>query len=113
MIASSFNPVDTWCQVELNDEGLQLVLVKDIRKDVIPGHYVELLAGIHSGKKGFVIGRVGDCLSVWFDDQVSSILYLMFLFHHPHAFTGYPSTHKLCQAFQPGLLPYGDALVER
>ncbi|KAE9385590.1 hypothetical protein BT96DRAFT_949731 [Gymnopus androsaceus JB14] len=68
-IASSFNPVDAQCQVEIDEEGLQLVLVKDIKKDIIPGHYVELLAEVHSGKKGFVIGRTVDRLAIWFDGQ--------------------------------------------
>jgi hypothetical protein len=73
-IASSFDPSEAQCMVEIDKEGLNLVLVKDIKKDIIPGHYVELLAGNHSGKKGFVIGRTGDLLAIWFDDQVSSIL---------------------------------------
>lgn len=111
-IASSFNPVDTRCQVELEEEGVHLVFVKDIRKDIVPGHYVELLAGIHTGKKGFVIGRAGDRLAIWFDNQVSSIWYTIPSLYRSHTYIGYAGTHKLCQAFKTRLLPYGDALAE-
>lgn len=70
---ASFNPVDTRSEVEVEQEGLQLVPVKDLRKDIIPGDHVELLGGSHSGKKGFVIGRTGDRLAVWFANMVSKL----------------------------------------
>lgn len=80
----------------IGDEG-QLVLVKDIKKDIIPGDYVELLAGIHSGKKGFVIGRVSNCLSIWSDDLVSAIFFFRTFLTHSQDVPAHINSVRLSQ----------------
>lgn len=61
-VASPFDPVNTvvkssYCEVDFEDEGRHLVPIQDMAKEIILGQHVEVLAGVHTGKKGFVIAQ--------------------------------------------------------
>ncbi|KAF9064251.1 hypothetical protein BDP27DRAFT_1367314 [Rhodocollybia butyracea] len=57
---SAFNPNTpsrlSRLEVEF-EEGVRVVAVTSLTKDVILGQYVEVLAGVHSGKEGFVVAK--------------------------------------------------------
>ncbi|KAJ3990847.1 hypothetical protein F5050DRAFT_1880790 [Lentinula boryana] len=68
-MASSFDPVNAPSAplVDFKDEGTHMVSVTSIIKDIMLGQYVEVLAGVHSGKKGFVVAKTDALLGIIFD----------------------------------------------
>ncbi|KAF5381857.1 hypothetical protein D9757_008344 [Collybiopsis confluens] len=58
------------CEVELQDEGSCFVSVPDLQKNIILGDFVEVLAGIHAGKKGFVIAQIDSMLGICVGSRV-------------------------------------------
>lgn len=66
-IVSGFNPATPPLRpcVEVDsEEGRQLVHVKNITKAIILGQHIDVLAGIHSGKKGFVVAQDKSLLGI-------------------------------------------------
>jgi hypothetical protein len=64
----------SWCEVDLGDEGLQRVLAKDLQKDIILGGFIEVLARIHAGKTGFVVAQVDSLLGICMGQCTSGIV---------------------------------------
>ncbi|KAF9062821.1 hypothetical protein BDP27DRAFT_1368531 [Rhodocollybia butyracea] len=67
-MTSSFDPFSAPSHplVDFKDEGIQMVRVTTIIKVINLGQFVEVLAGIHSGKKGFVIAKNDALLGICF-----------------------------------------------
>ncbi|KAF5379282.1 hypothetical protein D9757_005319 [Collybiopsis confluens] len=71
VVASPFDPSSlppssksTFIEVEFENEGRHNVLADNLTKSIILGQYVEVLAGVHSGKKGFVIAQSDALLGI-------------------------------------------------
>ncbi|KAJ3825928.1 hypothetical protein F5878DRAFT_541234 [Lentinula raphanica] len=51
------------CEVDIGGE-IWSVPVRDLEKDIPLGHYVEVVGGVHIGKKGFVVGKSDTLLGI-------------------------------------------------
>ncbi|KAJ3766477.1 hypothetical protein FB446DRAFT_653752 [Lentinula raphanica] len=51
------------CEVDVGGE-ICIVPVRDLEKEIILGHYIEVLAGVHLGRKGFVVGKSDTLLGI-------------------------------------------------
>ncbi|KAF5374538.1 hypothetical protein D9757_012400 [Collybiopsis confluens] len=74
-MASSYDPVSAPSPplVDFEEEGIQVVAVTSIIKDITLGQYVEVLAGVHCGRKGFVVAKTHALLGVSFDSNAMDI----------------------------------------
>ncbi|KAJ3764807.1 hypothetical protein FB446DRAFT_795698 [Lentinula raphanica] len=60
------------CEVDVEGE-ICAVPVANLEKDIILGQYVEVLAGVHIGKKGFVVGKSDTLLGVCIGQESSGL----------------------------------------
>ncbi|KAJ3714848.1 hypothetical protein C8R42DRAFT_590985 [Lentinula raphanica] len=51
------------CEVDVGGE-ICMVPVRDLEKEIILGHYIEVVAGVHLGRKGFVVGKSDTLLGI-------------------------------------------------
>ncbi|KIK56765.1 hypothetical protein GYMLUDRAFT_61807 [Collybiopsis luxurians FD-317 M1] len=61
------------CEVNVDNEGLHHVLLRHLEKNVILGEFVEVLAGVHIGKKGFVAAKVDALLGICLGQRTSGV----------------------------------------
>ncbi|KAJ3792648.1 hypothetical protein GGU11DRAFT_760593 [Lentinula aff. detonsa] len=61
------------CEVDLGDGGHKMVLAKNMEKDIILGQYVEVLAGVHLGQKGFVVAKINALLGICVGLQTNGV----------------------------------------
>ncbi|KAF5361343.1 hypothetical protein D9757_012333 [Collybiopsis confluens] len=69
-VISAFDPVNSpspQVLVAFENEGTIMVDVTSLLKDVILGQYVEVVAGVHSGRKGFVVAKTHGLLGICFN----------------------------------------------
>ncbi|KAF5351480.1 hypothetical protein D9757_012880 [Collybiopsis confluens] len=73
-MASSFDPVSAPSPPLVDfEEGTQVVAITSIIKDITLGQYVEVLAGVHSGKKGFVVAKTHALLGISFNSNAMDV----------------------------------------
>ncbi|KAJ3832859.1 hypothetical protein F5878DRAFT_634028 [Lentinula raphanica] len=54
---------DPACEVDIEGERWP-ILIRNLEKEIILGQYIEVLAGVHVGKKGFVVGKCDTLLGI-------------------------------------------------
>lgn len=72
------------CEVDVLNKGLQVVRFRNLVKAIILGEYIQVLAGVHVGKVGFVVAQseahLGVCVGAHTNGVVSSILLCLLSF---------------------------------
>ncbi|KAJ3978662.1 hypothetical protein F5890DRAFT_1559904 [Lentinula detonsa] len=63
-LPENYNTLLPQCEVDVEEEGSQLVSVRDLQKNIILGEFIEVLAGVHAGKKGFVVAKTDALLGI-------------------------------------------------
>jgi len=104
-------PEGNQCEVDVLGKGVQVVQVRNLVKSIILGEYIEVLAGVHVGKVGFVVAQneahLGVCVGAHTNGVVSSILpYCSVL----SAFTGFSCSCEFSQTFNTGIHVHRNAL---
>jgi hypothetical protein len=66
--------------VDLKAQGEHRVPVAEITKDVILGDFVQVQAGIHAGKTGFVVGRVDTLLGICIGQRTNGLVRKLLFF---------------------------------
>jgi len=104
-------PEGNQCEVDVLGKGVQVVQVRNLVKSIILGEYIEVLAGVHVGKVGFVVAQseahLGVCVGAHTNRVVSSILpYCSVL----SAFTGFSCSCEFSQTFNTGIHVHCNAL---
>ncbi|KAJ3990783.1 hypothetical protein F5050DRAFT_1700995 [Lentinula boryana] len=63
-LPENYNTLLPQCEVDVEEEGSQLVSIRDLQKNIILGEFIEVLAGVHAGKKGFVVAKTDALLGI-------------------------------------------------
>ncbi|KAE9385140.1 hypothetical protein BT96DRAFT_1007328 [Gymnopus androsaceus JB14] len=67
----------SWCVVDVVSKGHQRVMVRYLEKNIIPGDFIEVLRGAHTGKSGFVVAKTDDhlgiCIGAYFRVHANSV----------------------------------------
>lgn len=114
-MASSFDPVNAPSPplVDFKEEGTQRVHVTTIIKDIMLGQYIEVLAGVHSGKKGFVVAKTDALLGISFDTNSLVCLGKAIKLAHIDLPLAYLNTWQLSHNLDARFSQVGDSLVKR
>ncbi|KAJ3764674.1 hypothetical protein FB446DRAFT_32740 [Lentinula raphanica] len=54
---------DPACEVDIEGERWP-ILIRNLEKEILLGQYIEVVAGVHIGKKGFVVGKCDTLLGI-------------------------------------------------
>ncbi|KAJ3715440.1 hypothetical protein C8R42DRAFT_556964, partial [Lentinula raphanica] len=60
------------CEVDIGSETLS-VPIRDLEKEILLGQYVEVVGGVHLGKKGFVVGKSDTLLGICINQETNGL----------------------------------------
>ncbi|KIK60929.1 hypothetical protein GYMLUDRAFT_167306 [Collybiopsis luxurians FD-317 M1] len=61
------------CEVSIDNEGDHCILVQHLEKNIILGEFIEVLAGVHAGKKGFVAAKAEVLLGICIGQRTNGV----------------------------------------
>ncbi|KAJ3717363.1 hypothetical protein C8R42DRAFT_724266 [Lentinula raphanica] len=64
---------DPACEVDIEGERWP-ILIRNLEKEILLGQYIEVVAGVHIGKKGFVVGKCDTLLGICIGQDTNGLV---------------------------------------